>query len=363
MIYLIMFLTSGLFYSIAEKRADIGKNYKIYLFLSGILPIILAALREEHIGTDVLYYLKGLYLGVPNHTTLRSYIIKYGNFEPLFLALVFYTTKIFGNIYAVQGVIHIFIICPVFYVIWNYRKRSKSTLSLAVFYFLFYMNTLNIMRQSIAIALCLLSFLELRKKKYLYFALCQVLAIGFHKTAIVNLFLIGIYLLMKSSMRKFYFGVLLTAMCIMMLYYEQIIYFLGQYFSFIPKRYLSDSYMLGSGNLSMPGFIYYGVNFVTIFLNSKQNDEWSKYLKVLTILSFLGQGLTYSMGVAVRIALYWNYYSIFTMPMFEKIIAKNRMSQWIFFLIFCCFIMMYWYYNFVFLGYAEVYPYRFGTFK
>lgn len=362
MIYLVMFICSMFFYYIAEQREKVGKIYKPYLFLAVILPIMLAALRDEHIGTDILWYLKRLYIGAQNESNIKNYLLKYSDFEYLFLILIFIETKIFKNLYFIQGIIHIFIIVPVFYLIWNLRNNINSILALTVFYFLFYSNTLNIMRQSIAVVLCLVAVNKFENKKYWQFIVWELLAIGFHRTAIINLVLVGIYFLMKSNFRKIYVWGILLIVVSSMLYFDQILFFLMRIIPIIPERYAFDTYLTGSKNLAMSDVVLYSVNLFTIYIARHDKSEWLNYLKVMTGMSFLSLILSYSVGIAGRIAIYWNYYVIFSMPQLEKIIAKNKISKYIFGILFFSFFLLYWYYNFVVLGYSEIYPYQFGLF-
>ena len=72
MIYLIVFLLSILLFFYGARLTDRWRKY--FCYTSGLLvPCLLAALRAENIGTDVLVYMKPLFLLTDSYSGFWDY--------------------------------------------------------------------------------------------------------------------------------------------------------------------------------------------------------------------------------------------------------------------------------------------------
>ncbi len=359
LIYIGAFTCSALFLWLATKNENKIKNTS-YIVLSVVLPVILAAMRAENIGTDVQWYLKGCYNAAIRADNILVLLTVRSDIEPLFLLLVYVCAKIFKNIFVLQGMIQLLISVPMYYAIWKNKKETNPVYAVLIYYFIFYMNNLNIMRQSIAIAFSLLAIIHMKNSKYKLMICIQVIAIGFHYSAIVNVVFLLIYWMLKSNYRKQITKAIVIVLCMATLFYNQIIIFLSRSIPFFRERYLLQTYISGNHSLLMPELILYLVNFITVFIFNK-SKVWNYYICIMSFMSLIGLFLVYNLGIIARITMYWNYYLIFSLPSFVGVIRKERGSKIIFNIAFMVCLITYWWYMFAYLGYTETVPYAFGV--
>ena len=118
LIYLGCFAVSSLLIALSNKLKY--KNQKrVIAFIGILLPCILAGLRDESIGTDVLVYVKPIFTAAENSSSFSDFL-SYSWFfswkykyvyehEIGFTLLVFVITKITGSLSAVLLSIQLFI--------------------------------------------------------------------------------------------------------------------------------------------------------------------------------------------------------------------------------------------------------------
>lgn len=358
LIYIITFACAIFFWKLAIDNSK-DKICKLYIVLSIAFPIMLAALRNEKIGTDVLWYLKGCYMLALRTTSFFDYLSLRPDIEPLFLLLVFLLSKVFKNFFILQGAIQLLISAPIYYALWKHKDDTNTVAALIVYFFVFYMNNLNIMRQSIAISFSLLAVVMMEKKRYSAMIIIQIIAIGFHYSAVINMIILLIFFLKKSRIRKMATGPLYISLALIVILFHPIVMFASQHFILFRERYLLMKYLYGNKNLGLAEIILYTVNFgIVLFIYKK--EDWYEFIHIMSWLSLVGMYLEYNMGIASRTVMYWNYYLIYSFPQSILLIKKDGYSRIIFYGIFVISFFLYWWYNFVFLGYTETVPYILG---
>lgn len=92
------------------------------------------------------------------------------DYEIGFSTTVYIVAKLFRNIYAVQFVIQGLVIVPICYSLYknNQTQNSLCWVGILTYYFMFFNSSLNLMRQSIAMAFIfwLLLFLRIKTIRY-----------------------------------------------------------------------------------------------------------------------------------------------------------------------------------------------------
>lgn len=178
----------------------------LLVFIAILVPILVAAFRDNSIGTDIAIY--GLYMFNSAKSQSFYYFMteSYTTVEPLFKILV-YLLAIFKNRYIFFGGIEAACIIPVFIMLLK-QTPKKAWIGVAVYYFWLFGFSLNIMRQSIAISILLYGVGYLIKhdtKKYL---LIVLIAMGFHYTAVVGIiiYLMNATLVYQPLGKKSLFG-------------------------------------------------------------------------------------------------------------------------------------------------------------
>lgn len=167
--------------NVSSKAID-GK--KIYMIVVGALLIIVAGLRSAEVGADTAMYKQIFDWAAAGSSFLQEYISWHGGgTEPLFYGLTYYLSKVVGfNIYIT--IVAIISIAPIMYVIYKYSRNVYLSLLLYIGfgYFAFAMNGI---RQAMAIGICMLAFDAAIEKKLKKFILLVLIAVLFHKTALL----------------------------------------------------------------------------------------------------------------------------------------------------------------------------------
>lgn len=175
-------------YSIDPEKRNTAK--KSYLFFCGLIIFLFLALRSRYIGsTDTLNYYNMMKDAIKSGSW-ESYYEK-GGVEKGFQFFTYALSRVFKSpqmIIAASSAVYVISIC---YTV--YHNSVDAAFSLTMYITLGLMQFhMQGMRQSIAMCICLFAFEFAKKRKLIPFILIVLLAMQFHRTAIV--FLIG-YLL------------------------------------------------------------------------------------------------------------------------------------------------------------------------
>ncbi len=197
MIYLACFAVSALFAHYANKTQ---KKHLFWLFsvLSILIPTLLAGLRDYEIGTDTMNYfkLKRYWAGAVSAESLGAYMKYYmgiGYGEPLFALLCGFVAQVFGNYSVFLFVVHAVIVTGFYIGAYRFRKEVNPAIVLVVFYLLYYCQSLNIMRQYMAMATVFAALADITEKKYLRYCICVAVAVLFHTSALLGLGILAIH--------------------------------------------------------------------------------------------------------------------------------------------------------------------------
>lgn len=197
MIYLFVLyiLLVGIF--IISKKSTSKKKY--WYAIECICLILLSGLRY-HVGGDSLAYEEDFESGTyPKLTELYRFDFKNSEYQPLWYLLVAIVKSIANDFILLQIVHSLFINIVVF---WFIRRYSKKPFTMVLVYFVMtylYFN-MEILRESIAVCIFLLSIPYLQNKRYLQYYILVILAIGFHFSALI---LIPIPLIIKANTASF----------------------------------------------------------------------------------------------------------------------------------------------------------------
>lgn len=181
MIYLATFLlSSGIAYA-AERQT--GRKKWLLVFIAFLPLILLAGLRDPSVGIDTDYYPLPYF-----HYSLNMNILdmmEAAACEPGFSASFWALSRVTRSFNAVLTIIQLLMVLPL---IWTlYKLKVKSIVpAVLVYACTFFPWSLNIMRQSLAASLLLISFvlaLEERPKSYL---LSSLACISMHLTGVLS---------------------------------------------------------------------------------------------------------------------------------------------------------------------------------
>ena len=378
--YIITFAISCFCIFIYERMK---KKNKFILIIGLLLPCILAGLRAENIGTDILVYAKSVYkcandsISFNDFMQMRFYDIKAGywftvkNMEFGYTTTVYILAKLFHNFQIVLFATSVLIVFPIYYGLKKYSFITEKKLlyfSMFVFYMLIYTVTLNLMRQSIAVAILFYAIsLVINDKKnsnIIKYLLLNIVAILFHKSAFIGIIFFAFYNLTKSRKKTKYLiinnkKIGINTINFMLLFITSIIvifvpglakkivnllsYIIGKDYS----GYVWDTIgIVKTTILILPILIIYIIKYRKI-----NNFDYKKFLLIMNILyiATVQFGSTTSFGG--RISLYFQIFNVILYPILYNSF-KYKISKFMFVL----YLIIWWSY---YLTAGDTYPYIF----
>jgi len=87
---------------------------------------------------------------------------------------------------------------------WSFRKEASFLVMIAIYIAGYYPETMNVMRQFLAVAIVFAGSYFLFRKQILIYALFLIIAVIFHKSALLGLGLIVVYLLTEKELKSHY---------------------------------------------------------------------------------------------------------------------------------------------------------------
>lgn len=367
MIYLITFFSSYLFLVLSEiKLKNCSKYVKQLLIVIGIaIPVILAAARSMNVGTDVKVYGYSVFNTAVKSTRFSdmNYLRGWYQIELGYRAINFIISRFTDNLFWILGAIQLFINILVYQALKYFKNHVctefRISWGMLIFYLLFYNETLNLMRQSMALAIVLFTFRYIYQNKPVRYFIGVVLAMQFHVTAIVALLFYPLYyLIVIKDKKKLLYGIV-TGCLVSGTVLPRIIVvviqsgLLGEKFN----RYLS----LGEGAFSLTQMIIRIPFVILLFYFSRKRrleGQNTNYWMAVLLLDFAFAELRSSLTPLYRISLYFSW---FKMQAYYDIVRGSRRcnQKYIQWGMITFFLVLWWYQN-VYMGNNGTYPYSFA---
>ena len=169
--YITVYLLSAFFSILACN--SFKKNNKIYGIILSIIailiPCIIAGLRCETIGTDTSKYVAKTFIAAQNgynYSSAMSNMNNVANVEYFYKLITFIISRVTNNVNWMYFIISLITVTLIYLTCYD-NRTDKGNYTLAYFSFLvlFFNRSLNLSRQSIAIAILLYSSKFIFKKK------------------------------------------------------------------------------------------------------------------------------------------------------------------------------------------------------
>ncbi len=356
MIYFLAFSVVFLFAHIAKKHKN---SLQLFFFIiSGLVLVMLAAVREETVGIDVGVYVKRYFLIAQRTDNIFVYL-KAINKELLYYIITFCATKLFGSLQAVFFFNELIIVGFTYAAIWNLKDNIHIDISVLAFSFIFYGQSLNIARQAMAMAIVLYAFSKLLQGRKNTAFVFWIISIGFHYSAVVC---IGIYLIYIMDKRKLNYKIklcFLLMLFFLQLFYDKIFTFIVIHLSFLPRGYVSSKYLYREYSLSSCNLALYSLcALLALFLlvRHKPGADFWFYIVGLSLCGvFIGAKSTF----ANRIFYYVEYLLIIMLGRKDIFPVKQTPGNVIIADSFLCIVLMVHFYILqIYLNVAGIFPYR-----
>lgn len=305
-IYIFNFITFYLYEIIIPK---IKNRDKIITIVIGMQLLLLSCLRNISVGVDLGNYIPRFY--IINETRWRDLfnIIDVVDFE--FGYILF--NKIVGIIYNNERFLLIIVSVIIVLRISKFIYYNSKIKWLSFFLFVtlgFWGNSLNIIRQFIAIAILLPAVNYITENKLKKFILNVIIAAFIHKTALIFLIL---YPLSKVKITKRYIFVVASICIILSKFSVDIINLIANFFNY--NFYIND---IGNGLGNGKGmFILLSSVLIVALIYKKYINEKDKNFNIyihMIIISIVFNTLAFNFALMGRVMHYFTISMIILIP-------------------------------------------------
>ena len=316
------------------------KNKKVYFgfsFLASMPFVIVSAIRYD-VGNDFLNRYSQAFTHIANGGYVSTY--EYG-----FYLLNKACTLITHNPQIIFIVTTLIINLIIFYLIFKYS--DNPILSILIYFFgAFFFESMNGVRQYVAMSLLLLAFPLVKKNKFILTAILCIIAYFIHNiSALVSLtyFILFIYnkiypksiLIKKSNNIILVFLVIIIIIIFHSYIYNGIIFLLSQisdkYYAYVGSRY--DYSDLQKIPLIVNLIVYYYIYFAKreLWKENKMIDEkyseeyYSDYFIIFQTIATIFVAMTSINILFLRISYLFSIFQIFSIPYYyEKYYKKHK---------------------------------------
>ncbi len=374
-IYLAVFALSSFFTAIAQYSSQ-KKQSGAFLAFSSIailLPVLLAAFRDPGIGTDTASYGINVWHSVLTNHRLDSLLHQYNNgyfpeVELIYLALNWFIAQFTDDIHVLFFALNLIVIGFIYKAAYDNRHKANMWQVMLFFNLLFYSNSLNLLRQYIAVAIGTYAykFLETREwKKLIFWVIIMFL---WHNTTIVFVALIGIDILFKIKNKKInriIYASIALSIYILFVHFDEILLFIVNR-GLIPYRFkaylsqYSDETFFDTTSTLLAFFMLAFFVYLRFYLKPNENkNELTTFFSYKAIATALNLTSMISKFV-FRMSYFFSNITdcIFLPRALFMLKEKSRSRYYIFSTLFVLLCTVFWYFLYVKNGINQVIPYK-----
>lgn len=286
---------------------DLNKKYPFFIFTFSTLFLFLA-LRYDY-GNDYMAYFD-------IHNAINAGLPAWGQRDILFK----YLNLLIPNFYWYIAIVGLFYILTIYYMIKNNLSMKDywfSILLLLINPYLFLVH-LSSLRQTFAICFVIIATNFAVKRKLLMYCLFILIAVGFHKSAMI---LLPVYFILNDSKIKKKWIVLTYALIGLLIgtpLFEILLYRILEYFPIHYTYYFEQGFQNSLRATLISSFFFF---LVILNINKLKGKEmiYGKLSLIATIISLLA----IKTSMITRVGMYFDIFLIITIPqIFSKIEVK-----------------------------------------
>lgn len=307
-----------LIFSFTSLFVNRFKNNKVFFFLSLFFVILLFGFR--YCGTDIITYEHMISrFATMSIDDICSFSNIFNNIGFQIVSHYFY--KI-GGFTLVNIVIGIFILFPVYIVL--YRNRHKTNVFLFSFIYLiaFFITSFNIMRQFVAVSFIFLGYDYLKNKQIIKYFICIIIGFLFHSTAIIGIsfWMINVIVENKNKNTKYgYLKVLGACLLIVII-------------TFFSIKYVSiasySGYIENANSGKNRDFIVILFKFfILVVLKNRlvKIDDDARYYILFCLITLLIGTTGFMSAYIKRLYYYFNIFECFSFALIPKLFKQKRL--------------------------------------
>ncbi|EOI6038264.1 EpsG family protein [Enterococcus lactis] len=349
-LYLATFIFSSIIIEIGVRK----RKSDFYTFLGILFPSLLATFRSPIVGTDTQMYqhmFEG-YLSIPSLVERFKYL----GFKEFLNTLIAQIGVLLDNFNIYLFIFSFSTLILVVKAIYKYVYKDSVSIAYFAYLCLFFPQSLNIMRQSLAIAIVFWSFQYILEKKPKKYFISIIIATGVHISAFIA---IPLYFLLNKE-RKFNYWVTIVISGLIMISTFSI----GPIFKLIAtipgyERY--SFYASYDGEINNRIIIVNVFIFVMFFLVRKYFNGNKSVNSLSLLLLFIGVllGVTGFISPYIkRLGVYFDIVQILLISQMHNMFLdkyQHLLVKYVTCILCMAYFILYYYY----LGFSDIVPYNF----
>ena len=278
-----------------------------YLILCGIILILFMGLRSKYVGSvDTSHYYNMMERALPCNSWQEYYRSDY--VEGGFQFFVYCLSRVFDSSYSLIFVSSVIFVITVLYCI--YKNSDNVVLSTVMYITLGLMQfEMQGMRQAIAMAIGMVSFEFVKKRKMIPFILLVLVAIQVHRTAVV---LVAIYVISFLSYNMWTLLLLAIGSGVVFYYSDTLMNFANEIFE------TDYTQSIDSGGFVATAIYILIILFAMLFnrkIRYQKEDKTQSTIMLLTIVGMVSYVMRYvGVGISERISYYFMFGQLLLFP-------------------------------------------------
>lgn len=189
---MIFYLTLFIFFIALYKWAELRES-KWLLFFAILIPALFEGLRDDFVGEDMLGYGGDWFDYMDENDSVMTMFDLAQTPEYAYHLLIYICKNIFPDIHLFMTACALIKMTAVTLFAYRMREQLSSILFLFCYYCFFYVTGFSIMRQGVAVAICIYSLSYFINHDIKRFLLVVAVSYFFHNSAILMLLLIPLY--------------------------------------------------------------------------------------------------------------------------------------------------------------------------
>lgn len=311
--YFSLFLLFIAIYKYAEKSES-----WLFLLIAILIPTLFEGLRDDVVGEDMFGYGGQWFDDMDETGSIWDMFYFAQTPEYAYHLIIFICKLISPDIHLYMTVCALIKMSAVCLFAYRMREQISTVLFLFSYYCFFYVTGFSLMRQGIAVAICIYSLVYFIKNNLLKFLLTVAIAYFFHNSAILMLLLIPIYYMRNM---RYKYPIILGG--IIFVYFSVEVLFELVLMSPLFKSEMADLYM-DSGVTSaktnlLISFVFLSYAVYQHLFGDENTKDRAFLLMISSALSLLFLLLSSYIEVAFRMSYY-----MFIVSMFITLLLINE---------------------------------------
>lgn len=375
-VYVVTTIVTILLAALNEHYINSRRKHKYLCRILNILivfiPAFIAGVRDYTIGVDVYTYAYPLFTRAQSMNSFLDFMTS-STVEPGYKVLVYLTSVFFDDAHWLLFFTSLLTGLLFYISVYLVQDRCSITVAQIIYLLMFYPESLNIMRQYLAVGIALLGFVLLLKGKVKSSLLLTVLAVFFHRSAVLALAFYAIHMLYREGNSTkprrtkksklppqfitFVLTVVIFAVVLLFTRVMAVVYSLGLF----PDSYAVYTASKNSGSYFKPT-IFYIMPYVFYYARSKK--VWPKNtMKIISIFDIALSLLRWQVFYLNRVAIYYCAVRILSLSQIKFDLSAIIRTKKIKKSDICCLgiivgTIIYYIFNTVFWNNGYIWPYK-----